>query len=72
MLVTGTQAMVNYSVKTFTTVQVNDADAGRQLEAELSKWLQAVGPTEDAYPIKGCKAVIAPSAQFIVSSEIYC
>ncbi|KAL0580406.1 hypothetical protein V5O48_001651 [Marasmius crinis-equi] len=36
---------------------------GSTLNSELSGWLQDVQPTDEAFPIKGCKAVIAPSVE---------
>ena len=35
---------------------------GDELNEQLDAWLAAVEPTEDPYPIKGSKAVIAPYA----------
>lgn len=40
---------------------------GPKLASELSTWLNAVEPAEDAYPIQGCKAVIAPHAGYSYS-----
>jgi len=37
------------------------------LDEELEKWLDKVGKTEEPYPIKGCKAVIAPHAGYAYS-----
>ncbi|KAG5342427.1 hypothetical protein C0989_002262 [Termitomyces sp. Mn162] len=34
---------------------------GSELDSQLTAWLACVTPSDDAYPIKGCKAVIAPS-----------
>lgn len=39
------------------------ACAASKLEKELSGWLGAVGPTDELpleFPVKGCKAIIAP------------
>ncbi|KAG6911931.1 hypothetical protein DXG01_000178 [Tephrocybe rancida] len=40
---------------------------GSELDSELTTWLEAAGPAEDPYPIKGCKAVIAPHAGYAYS-----
>jgi len=40
---------------------------GQELDSQLSSWLGAVGPTDDPYPIKGCKAVISPHAGYAYS-----
>jgi hypothetical protein len=37
------------------------------LDKELDKWLSKVGKTEEPYPIKGCKALIAPHAGYAYS-----
>jgi hypothetical protein len=37
-----------------------DSIKGQALDKELDLWLDKVGNTEELYPIKGCKAVIAP------------
>ncbi|KAL1707359.1 MEMO1 family [Schizophyllum commune] len=42
----------------------NDGD---ELNEQLDAWLAAVEPTEDPYPIKGSKAVIAPHAGYSYS-----
>ncbi|KAF8078578.1 MEMO1 family [Lyophyllum atratum] len=31
-----------------------------ELDFELSSWLKAVGPTDEPFPVKKCKAIIAP------------
>jgi hypothetical protein len=33
---------------------------GKQLNNQLSQWFQQVEPTDETFPIPGCKAVIAP------------
>ncbi|KAF9460856.1 hypothetical protein BDZ94DRAFT_1168937, partial [Collybia nuda] len=38
-----------------------------QLNSELSQWLQNVVPTEESYPIIGCKAIVAPHAGYSYS-----
>ncbi|KAG5653070.1 hypothetical protein H0H81_002450 [Sphagnurus paluster] len=43
---------------------------GPKLASELSTWLNAVEPAEDAYPIQGCKAVIAPSVFLSFQSRL--
>ncbi|TFK41113.1 MEMO1 family [Crucibulum laeve] len=43
------------------------SDDGSELNNELSAWLDSVNPSGDAYPIKGCKAVIAPHAGYSYS-----
>lgn len=40
---------------------------GQELDSELSTWLKDVGPTHEPYPIKGCKAIIAPHAGYAYS-----
>ena len=42
---------------------------GRTLDKELDNWLDKVGKSEEPYPIKGCKAVIAP---FVINSVLSC
>ncbi|KAF8898693.1 MEMO1 family [Infundibulicybe gibba] len=39
----------------------------RKLDTELSGYLEAVTPAGEAYPIKGCKAIIAPHAGYSYS-----
>lgn len=43
-----------------TPMNISHFMTGEELDSELSNWLGNVGPTEDPYPIKGCKAIIAP------------
>ncbi|KAH9486892.1 Protein MEMO1 [Psilocybe cubensis] len=40
---------------------------GKTLDAELTQWLKEVGETQEPYPIKGCKAIIAPHAGYSYS-----
>ncbi|KAG5729221.1 hypothetical protein E4T56_gene14292 [Termitomyces sp. T112] len=40
---------------------------GSELDSQLTAWLACVTPSDDAYPIKGCKAVIAPHAGYAYS-----
>ncbi|KAG6902888.1 hypothetical protein C0995_010058 [Termitomyces sp. Mi166 len=40
---------------------------GSELDSELAAWLASVTPSDDLYPIKGCKAVIAPHAGYAYS-----
>ncbi|KAG5648031.1 hypothetical protein DXG03_007066 [Asterophora parasitica] len=40
---------------------------GPTLGSELSAWLNAVAPANEPYPIRGCKAVIAPHAGYSYS-----
>ncbi|KAF9270262.1 UPF0103-domain-containing protein [Marasmius fiardii PR-910] len=42
-------------------------DSGSRLDSELSAWLQKVHPTDQVFPIKGCKAIIAPHAGYSYS-----
>ncbi|TFL02798.1 UPF0103-domain-containing protein [Pterulicium gracile] len=42
------------------------SDDGEELDSQLSGWLDAVKPRED-FPVKGCKAVIAPHAGYSYS-----
>ncbi|KAJ8084059.1 hypothetical protein PM082_002826 [Marasmius tenuissimus] len=42
-------------------------DDDSQLNSELSQWLQDVRPADETFPIKGCKAVIAPHAGYSYS-----
>ncbi|PPQ88657.1 hypothetical protein CVT25_010233 [Psilocybe cyanescens] len=42
-------------------------DLGKALNAELTQWLEEVDETEEPYPIKGCKAIIAPHAGYSYS-----
>jgi hypothetical protein len=47
---------------------------GSTLNTELTSWLGAVNPTdaqEFTPPIKGCKAIIAPSDPFLVRREYF-
>uniref|UniRef100_A0A8H7YAI0 Uncharacterized protein n=1 Tax=Psilocybe cubensis TaxID=181762 RepID=A0A8H7YAI0_PSICU len=39
----------------------------KTLDAELTQWLKEVGETQEPYPIKGCKAIIAPHAGYSYS-----
>lgn len=40
---------------------------GVELNQQLDRWLAAVGPTDDSYPIHGSKAIIAPHAGYSYS-----
>lgn len=40
---------------------------GRQLDRELSGWIQKVEPTDETFPISKCKAIIAPHAGYSYS-----
>ncbi|KAF8168056.1 MEMO1 family [Crassisporium funariophilum] len=42
-------------------------DEGKVLDEELSGWLEKVDETEEPYPIRGCKAIIAPHAGYSYS-----
>ncbi|KAG6813256.1 hypothetical protein H0H92_012670 [Tricholoma furcatifolium] len=65
MLVTGTLQMVaKFSFQRWIGPYVL---AASDLESELATWLAAAGRTEDSYPIKGCKAIIAPHAGYAYS-----
>ncbi|KAJ3508302.1 hypothetical protein NMY22_g16657 [Coprinellus aureogranulatus] len=41
--------------------------SGKELDSQLSQWLQKVQPTDETFPIQGCKAVIAPHAGYSYS-----
>ncbi|KAG7099259.1 hypothetical protein E1B28_001122 [Marasmius oreades] len=44
--------------------------AGSLLDSELSGWLQNVLPTDETFPIPGCKAIIAPHAGYSYSGPV--
>jgi len=43
---------------------------GEQLKAELTGWLEAVKPLDESFPIKGTKAIIAPSVSIVVNPNV--
>lgn len=43
---------------------------GDQLNAELTGWLEAVNPLDESFPIKGTKAIIAPSVSVVYNPNV--
>jgi MEMO1 family protein len=70
MRVVGTLTMVVYLFHPIDgDLFVNLYFPGDELAAELSGWLDKVQGTDPAYPIAGCKAIIAPHAGYSYSGS---
>ncbi|KAF5377480.1 hypothetical protein D9615_005362 [Tricholomella constricta] len=69
MLATGTLEKVCFCSPVSSSRIDSILPTGQGLDAELSAWLSAVGPVDEPYPIKGCKAVIAPHAGYSYSGR---
>ncbi|PPQ64437.1 hypothetical protein CVT26_002144 [Gymnopilus dilepis] len=48
-------------------IALADIEKETALDNELTEWLSQVGQTEEPYPVKGCKAIIAPHAGYSYS-----